>query len=206
MKREHNIESVVLPSGYRQLEYIESTGTQYIVTNLNTCTEHFKWYCKYKYVGGLSNFFTHSVHLSGYQNRIMSLLTVDGNKEYISGFHYVCGGSYTYPSLPIPIPKSEWIEVLEDFNQVNINGQLINLTKRAVTKTGYVEYFGYHYSSDDYGLCSGKAKRFKVWDGNDVLKSDCIPALRLGDNKPGLYDTVFNTFYTNQGTGEFLYE
>ena len=33
-----------------------------------------------------------------------------------------------------------------------------------------------------------------------------IPSLRVSDNKPGLYDTVNNEFYVNQGTGEFLYE
>jgi len=28
---------------------------------------------------------------------------------------------------------------------------------------------------------------------------------REQDNKPGLYDTTDNVFYTNAGTGEFLY-
>lgn len=32
-----------------------------------------------------------------------------------------------------------------------------------------------------------------------------IPAFRIADNKPGLYDLVNNQFYTNAGTEEFLY-
>jgi hypothetical protein len=32
-----------------------------------------------------------------------------------------------------------------------------------------------------------------------------IPCIRTADNKPGMYDTVTNTFLTNSGTGEFTY-
>ena len=40
---------------------------------------------------------------------------------------------------------------------------------------------------------------------NEILFNG-IPCYRKSDNKPGLYDTVTKEFYTNQGTGEFLYE
>lgn len=31
-----------------------------------------------------------------------------------------------------------------------------------------------------------------------------IPVYRKSDSKPGLYDTVNDIFYTNQGSGEFV--
>jgi len=33
-----------------------------------------------------------------------------------------------------------------------------------------------------------------------------IPVIRTSDNKPGMYDIVNDVFYTNQGTGEFTWE
>ena len=36
-----------------------------------------------------------------------------------------------------------------------------------------------------------------------ILLRDMIPVIRLSDYKPGMYDKVTQTFFTNQGTGEF---
>ena len=56
----------------------------------------------------------------------------------------------------------------------------------------------------DY-YCSAKFKEIQIYE-NDILVRDFIPCIRKQDNKPGLYDIVNNVFYTNQGTGEFLYD
>ena len=40
---------------------------------------------------------------------------------------------------------------------------------------------------------------------NNEIKADFIPCYRITDNEIGLYNLVDNQFYTNQGTGEFLY-
>lgn len=39
---------------------------------------------------------------------------------------------------------------------------------------------------------------------NDELVRYFTPCYRKSDNKPGMYDTINNVFYTNQGTGEFI--
>jgi len=36
-----------------------------------------------------------------------------------------------------------------------------------------------------------------------TLLVDLVPCYRKSDNKPGMYDKVHNTFYTNVGTGDF---
>lgn len=43
----------------------------------------------------------------------------------------------------------------------------------------------------------------KIYD-NAVLVRNFVPCYRKSDNEIGLYDLVTKTFYTNQGTGEFL--
>lgn len=37
-----------------------------------------------------------------------------------------------------------------------------------------------------------------------IVLREFIPAKRLGDNAVGMYDTVSRTFFTNNGTGEFI--
>ena len=43
-----------------------------------------------------------------------------------------------------------------------------------------------------------------IFDG-DVLVRELIPVLRNSDNKPGMFDALSGIFYTNVGSGEFVY-
>ena len=43
----------------------------------------------------------------------------------------------------------------------------------------------------------------KIYD-NDVLVRNLAPVIRNTDGKPGLWDSVTQTFFTNAGTGEFI--
>ena len=43
-----------------------------------------------------------------------------------------------------------------------------------------------------------------IISNNGIIKRDFIPCYRKSDNVAGLYDLVNNTFYTNQGTGNFI--
>ncbi|MBQ6675121.1 MAG: hypothetical protein IJM75_03225, partial [Ruminococcus sp.] len=45
---------------------------------------------------------------------------------------------------------------------------------------------------------------FKVYDSNNTLTHDLIPAERESDGAAGLYDRVTGKFYGNLGTGEFV--
>ena len=64
----------VVPDGYTQLEYIESTGTQYIVTGLNSTTQydHEITFSDYKYVQNQGIFGSSSWYYSytGYNNTL----------------------------------------------------------------------------------------------------------------------------------------
>ena len=51
----------------------------------------------------------------------------------------------------------------------------------------------------------GRCYYFKIWDGSNTLIRDLVPCIRNSDGKPGMYDRVNNTFYTNAGSGEFKY-
>ena len=50
-----------------------------------------------------------------------------------------------------------------------------------------------------------KCRIYEYWHyEGDILIQHMIPVKRNSDNKPGMYDTVSQTFYTNAGTGEFI--
>lgn len=51
-------------------------------------------------------------------------------------------------------------------------------------------------------LCMMKLFALKLWE-NNVLIQNLIPARRDSDNVLGMYDTVSDTFFTNNGTGAF---
>jgi len=50
----------------------------------------------------------------------------------------------------------------------------------------------------------GKIYYAKIWNKGDLVR-DLIPCYRKSDNEAGMYDLVTETFFTNAGTGEFLY-
>ena len=45
--------------------------------------------------------------------------------------------------------------------------------------------------------------QFKIYDDRTLVRN-FVPCIRKLDNKPGMYDTVSKTFYTNAGKGEFI--
>lgn len=52
---------------------------------------------------------------------------------------------------------------------------------------------------------AGKILEFQAERSEETIRN-LVPALRASDGKPGMFDTVSENFYVNQGTGEFLYE
>lgn len=47
-------------------------------------------------------------------------------------------------------------------------------------------------------------KRFKLYNENNKLVLNLLPATRMSDSVVGMYDTISNSFFTNSGTGDFI--
>jgi len=94
--------------------------------------------------------------------------------------------------------------------QLESGHQYINgIEYSQVVMTVDVPYASIYYFSANYNGSSWFCKRARTFrsymqKGNNLIR-DFYPALRISDSKPGLYDLVNNQFYTNAGTGEFLY-
>ena len=178
-----------LPSGYTQVEYLESSNTQWINTgyypNANT---------KFEISGTQGN--TDSA-LFG-----LSVVFYCFNNSGSTTFYGFCGdaGSFNFTMGSVPV-----VLTMSATDGIVINGtKYIDLTASSTTadypmalfgrmnnSTGEVAKLGYH-----------RINYAKVYE-NNILIHNYIPCRRNSDNVLGMYDTVSKTFLTNQGTGDF---
>lgn len=89
--------------------------------------------------------------------------------------------------------KDEFVSELE--YESSYNEPIYNTYLFGINENG--NYKNYDGNSDIY-LYS-----FKLYDKDDNLVMNLIPALNNNDNEYGLYDIVTNTFFTNSGDDEF---
>lgn len=193
-----------LPDGYTRLEYIESTGTQYIDTGL-------KW--KYGYsinldftsINNKGNYCLFGAsNGSAYNNGEVSCFWYDGRFDRV-------------------VPTSNTDSVNGTFNSYLSNTRYTltydnNITK-AITKEDiyslqnnvYNNYvgnnsiwlFSTHRTGNPY-CAIFKLHGEKMFNENNQLIQYLIPSKRISDSVSGLYDIVTNTFLTNAGTGVFI--
>lgn len=182
---------MALPNGYTKLEYIESTGTQYISTGI-TPTENTKIVIEFNSSSSSGVVFGQD---SGYKvNAFMFAMTVvvfDSTKKDIS---ISANAKHTVQVAP------------KAFKVDNGSSQYIYANK---VKAAYPMFlFGNNRNGKFSEGVAMKLYSFKVYE-NDVLIADYIPC--RNDNTTGIYvgaiglwDDVNNLFYPNAGTGTFI--
>lgn len=185
-----------IPTTYKRVSYLQSTGTQYIDTG---------------YIASDS---------SGFSVNIMPLQASD---------------NYFIGSRPRTITNDRWLagsnagpQVYIGWNTNNYVNWTLNekhivqnnfLNSRAKVLDGTVvaqisetlssqgSRTAYLFSANDASATSRDTCRiYKAQISNEnTLVRDFIPVIRKSDNKPGMWDKVTRTFYTNAGSGEFNY-
>lgn len=202
MKREHDIDGE-LPSEYRRLEYIEATGTQYIdCAYIPDYT--LEWYDDFQLTGNQ----TFSTGFTSYTNGQMRFL----KERYGNDFKTQYGATpndNTSTAHSIDNDRHTWL--LSNGKQVFDDAVYANDICENCNNTLKMTLFARNDGSIRY---KGKMKLFLDYqkiNGNYIRYY--IPALRLSDSKPGLYDLCESIcpltdtpFYVNAGTGEFLYK
>ena len=183
-----------LPSGYTKLEYLESTGTQYIDTGISVnhkrdtgyWSSKISWNTEFGYMGANGN-----LVLVGPQIR-SGIISAPG-AGVTDGTAFAANTIYDIK-----------LEIPEVYNRriLTVNG--IRYTGTPVSATNPIYIFAFSGSSD--GLMyfnQAKVYEFKIVK-NDEQVFNGIPARRDSDGILGMYDTVTNTFFLNAGTGIFI--
>lgn len=166
-------------SDYNVVEYIESTGTQYIDTGLTmekTDTTRFEIYAHLvnnNSWGGVNAYMQYQANLGGGQKGLYEVLYDGGTHNETVLFN----GVNKY--------NKDWSGYAGDNNKVVIIGMG---NKDNALWTGSKQ--------------SGKWYYVKFYKNGNLLR-DYVPCVRNSDGVAGLYDKVENKFYTNSGTGSF---
>lgn len=177
----------LLPTEYRKIEYLKSTGTQWIVTDIRTSTSV---ETKYEIIIGYWEQ-QNTRQLMGAD--FGAFFGVNSNTTYEYGANTTADGSTDgYDNI--------------SFEQEIANGKQV-LTVNGITfKRNYRNWKSYPitiFSLNGSYNSNCRIKKFTVKQGGETV-GDFIPCVRKSDSKPGMYDTVSQTFYTNAGTGEFI--
>ena len=212
------------PDTYRELEYIKSTGTQYIVTDfILSYTDKVVLDTKFSYEVRATDT-TRRVHrnIFGYWDAGQGLgfqtVFVDNDTTEAS--------DYDILTFYIGFPWSEDLGSSNRIFDANVTTRQLLIAQRPTSSWGLAPCTVDHAitvlppnSGCPIFACQNKnlsptidifARRdmylysFKVYDSNNVLTHDLIPVERERDGAAGLYDMIENKFYGNLGTGEFV--
>ena len=207
MKRQENSQSL-LPAGYRQLEYIESTGTQYIITNLTIGghNHNVKWELDAQLTTSNGAILIGNAGTTSDRKTIYCYYALSSNAIECNCYNTASGiRTATVSSTLSRFQCSmDFNDGVCTYNQNNIFTLPIHPSIDTITQKTTI--FCRLYAERDYspvGLISAKLYGLTITIENEEHRM--YPAIRLSDSKPGLYDIADNTFYTNAGTGEFLY-
>ncbi|MBO4683113.1 MAG: hypothetical protein J5611_00840 [Alphaproteobacteria bacterium] len=189
-----------LPAGYTQLEYIESTGTQYIDTGINVSAT------------------------TGNNIRIES----DGNFGTAENGWAVDGSGHPYLQLYIGLDPNRyiafgnnWGDVKTTFRETDVSGRhlykvdyingvvsrddiiLTNFTTKLDPQASAHNLFIFGWTPSRELQINAKKYGVKIYSLNTIIFNG-VPAQRDSDGELGMYDLVSGTFFTNAGAGEFI--
>lgn len=196
-----------LPDEFRELAYIECSGTQWIDTGVvPTNTTGF-----YVDVQKTTNNHTDSIVIGVRQSTGNTRCHVDIDHSSVNGNFLFGWNTNTAGGNRITVGLDR---VTAELNYKNSRKCIINGTERS----GYSaqlnstlssgSYTLYLFSNNLYGTAGagfvGKVWNIKITSDTSIIH-DYVPAMRKADSVVGVYDLVSDTFKTNGGTGTFGY-
>lgn len=183
----------ILPSEYQQVEYLESTGTQWIDTLIsgNRIKEiDLKFSIKRTndHQGIVGGGYTST------NNTFQVIYNYSANRINARWGEYTTGIDYDENIHTVKLSQEN---VLMD-DKVQGIGTAVNDSRTVILFARHTDNMG--EGIINYSKC--KIYHGKIYETNGTIH-EYTPCYRKSDEKPGLYDLVENKFYTNQGTREF---
>ena len=184
-----------LPPGYTELEYLESTGTQYIDTEIIGKTgvsieATFK-------VLDLTK--TRTIGVTDGINRLSLLLPTAGTGYLVNQI-----GNINKIVTTHRLNVGDTATTKQDGGKLYLNGELIDTVTPNTFNTNMTIYMFAQHANQMVSFDISRIYNVKIWENGELVRN-FIPCL---DNTgtPCMYDTVTKTCFYNQGTGEFLYK
>ena len=185
---------------YIQLEWIESSGTQWINTGLNCTT-----------IGKIQTSYNFSSLNSGW--KAVMLGETAGNNDYPglgilakSSQHRFEYGTYnsSYTQSSVSANTVYTVDLDGINNQITINNTTYNTNFDRTLPNTNLTLFVTDGDTGGYYYGSGVRMYYcKLYNLSGELVRDFIPVMRKSDCEVGLYDKVSKTFFGNSGSGAF---
>lgn len=193
---------------YQEVEYIESTGTQYIDTgfipNQDTRVTMSGYLMpRASQVLSFPNFF--GSRTNGTNDFAVGMRKAEGNrgmffrygKQQIDNIAGLYGAVTLDGDFEIDCDKHRWSM---SFANGNSGSNTFNYVVFDTGKNAYL--FGSNNGTDNAFIVM-RLYACKIYDNGNLVR-DFIPVYRKSDGAIGLYDLVGKSFYANAGTGTFL--
>jgi hypothetical protein len=185
------------PAEYEILKYIESTGTEYIDTQVLNDNYNYRFVTRFKildYQNQWTSIF--GAYINEDHNIWRIVIGSDGDGYINTNTRSGNGDArYKYELNKIYSVEIEHLKAKinnESFTINNIQGQ---------TNNNSIILFGGVQTTDKYSkIC---LYSFKIYNNNTLIR-DFVPVRRLSNGEIGMYDTVTKTFFDNLGTGSFI--
>lgn len=194
-KIEGNSKQQLLPDEYQPVEYIQSSGTQYLeidyyATQDTDSRAKYQLTTKEEATMLFGSRKTGSVDFYGF-----NWGGVQPRKYYNSYY----GATLTSIEIDTGVHT-----MYKDGGTLYIDNTKINTRGEGTSFTTPQKMivFGCNTNGTIGLFSSAKLYSLQFYD-NDVLSVNLVPCYRKSDNVVGMYDTVNNKFYTNKGTGDF---
>ena len=201
------VQKVTPPDGYTQLEYLESTGTQYIDTGVKLTSDDviYEWNAKDN-PNATSNkttlFGSQAVGSNGivwsgslYGDNTNRLAYIGSAPSRVTGY---VSSDNNFHSWTFVINSNHTAYLTKDGSQLPTFSWTGSLHK-----AHSLFMFGNSGAGIFFEASSVAFKYFKITDNGNVVFNG-LPARRNSDNVLGIFDTVSGTFKTNLGTGTFI--
>lgn len=183
-----------LPSGYKRLEYIQSSGTQYINTEFKPSGENMRVVFDFMYTAAHGS---HSLYGVQTSSTAFSITAFSDPKFYV-------GTSWDL----LPQTTSLNVRYLLDAHAnngtltVSLDGTSGSAAySGSLDKTLNLSLFGNNLNGSTIQLVSARLYSCQIYD-NGTLARDYIPC-QTTSGEIGLWDDVNSKFYGNAGTGAF---
>lgn len=181
-----------------EVEYLQSTGTQYINTKIKPSVNNiFDIIFSLTDVGGANN------PPTIFGSRTSSLADLYALQYTNNKFRWAFGNKY--PDYEDFVLNNEYtLNIQTTDSQLIVSGDIDYTSNNGGTyNTNDVYLFAMNNSGSVSQCAKVKIYKFKVTNNNQVI-GDFIPVLDLND-VPCMYDKVTKEFFYNLGTGDFLY-
>lgn len=185
-----------LPNDYQEVEYIESTGTQYIDTGITN--EKLDIDCKIKPTNSDTATYGFAFGYRTDSGVNHFLCPIKNASSYI--FQY---GNSTN-GVQVGSSYNNVYTLFTNGNKITLNGTTTTVNEYTFTKYGNI----YLFALNQDGLLQTRPQNktqiyyFRMYQ-NGKLVRNFIPCYRRIDGEIGMYDTINDVFYFNQGTGNF---